>query len=456
MHKNGHYKTKNLQETTEPLPPHSQEAEESLLGSLIIDPDALYRVADTLFPEHFYVAKNRQVYEVILSLHAQGITPDVVTLGDKLRDQSDDDWGAFLVDIVTRTPSSCRIVDYSRSIISRATRRRMIKTASKIATMAYDTTDDVQTQIDTAESLIFDIRGESGGEGAAKPRVYTTQFLDRFERLREHDGRSLLGLPTGFIDLDKMTDGLQAPYLYILAARPSMGKSALALNISANLALNHGKRIAFFSLEMSESQLINRILAGELRIDSRQVQKPWTLPENEIPRIYEMAGRISDSKLFIDTTAGIRPAQIRARSMRLFAEHGLDLIVVDHLHLTNPDRELSRKDLEIGETCQSLAELGKTLNVPVLALSQLSRKVENRSDKRPTLGDLRESGKIEEDAFCVMFLYRDDYYNDLSERPNIVEVNIAKNREGATGTIDLYWHPQTVTFRNLAKEPIQL
>jgi replicative DNA helicase len=433
------------------LPPHSVEAEEAVIGALLVDPDAIYLIADFLMPGDFYLGKNRLIYQAILDLKGKGIFGDLVTLAAELsRDGDTDevDWIDHLARLVSEVPSSIGVRDYARVVEEKAMRRRMIQAAGKVASLAHTESGLIDEQLDEAETAVFQVRGERARQGVSKPRQYTTEYLEMFERLREN-GRGLIGLPTGFTDLDRLLGGLQAPYQYVLAARPGMGKSAMAINIAVHLALKHGKRIAFFSLEMSKMQIMNRINASLTGIDSQQIQRPWELTEQQVKLVYETTGRVSDSRLHIDPTEGISPAQIRAKCLRLYAEYGLDLVIIDHLHLVRPDRNMNRPDLEIGETTETFANLGKALNVPILTLAQLSRGVETRQNKRPQLSDLRESGRIEENAYCVMFLYRDDYYDELTDRPNVCEVVIPKHREGPTGSVDLHWKPGIVTFRNL-------
>jgi replicative DNA helicase len=330
----------------------------------------------------------------------------------------------------------------------------MIRVGGKIAALGYDEKESVDVQLDTAETMVFEVRGERSKDGMSKPRQYAGEYLDWFMSACEEP--TIVGLPTGFMDLDRLLDGLQAPWQYILAARPGMGKSSMAGQIAINATLNHGKRVAFFALEMSKKQLTNRITAYLTGINSRALKRPWEMPEHQRHLVREAVGRLSDSRLFIDDTSGITPAQVRAKTMRLYAEHGLDLVIVDHLHIMRPDRNLSRQDQEYGEMTKTLAELGKQINAPILTLAQLNRSVEARQNKRPLMSDLRESGAIEENAYAVMFLYRDDYYNELSDRPNVCEVIVSKNRDGGTGTADLIWQPQTTSFKNLRQEAISL
>jgi replicative DNA helicase len=320
--------------------------------------------------------------------------------------------------------------------------------------LGFDETENINHQLDSAETMVFEMRGERSKDGVSKPRQYTGDYLEWFMSAT-HEPKDI-GLPTGLIDLDRLIDGLQAPWQYVLAARPGMGKSSLAGQIAINATLNHGKRVAFFALEMSKRQIMNRSVAYLTGINSRALKRPWELGEQKHQLVNEAVGRLSDSRLFIDDTSGVSPAEVRAKTMRLYAEHGLDLVIVDHLHIMRPDRRLNRQDQEYGEMTKTLAELGKQINAPILTLAQLNRSVESRQNKRPQLSDLREAGAIEENAYGVMFMYRDDYYDDLSERPGVAEIIVAKNRDGETGSIDLLWKPETTSFRNMVSERINL
>lgn len=439
------------------LPPHSAESERAVIGSLLIDPDALHMVSDFLKPEDFYIGRHGLIYRLIQDMTAEGVRSDVITLATRLaaetkRPEVDevDDLTAF----ITAVPTSLGVRDYARTVEAASIRRKLIRVGGKIATMGYDEKEDLNTQLDQAETMIFEVRGERSKDGISRPRQYTGDYLEWFMSAVEKPKAS--GLPTGFADLDKLLGGLEAPHQYILAARPGMGKSALAGNIAVNLALSHGKRVLFFALEMSKSQIMHRLNASLTRINSRRIKMPWTLTESERVVVQESIGRISDSRLFIDDTENISPSEIRAKTMRLYAEHGIDLVIVDHLHIMRPDRRLNRQDQEYGEMTKTLASLGKQINAPILTLAQLNRSVESRQNKRPQMSDLRESGAIEENAYAVMFLYRDGYYDEMTDQPNTAELVIAKNRDGDTGTVNLFWHPQTAKFSNMASMAVEL
>lgn len=439
------------------LPPNSVESERAVIGSLLIDPDALHMVSDFLKPEDFYIGRHGLIYKLIQDISAEGLRIDVVTLGNRLAAetrQAESEEIGQLIGFTNDVPTSLGVRDYARTVEAMSIRRKMIQVGGKIAKLGYDEKEELNSQLDSAETMIFEVRGERSKDGMSKPRQYTGEYLEWFMSAVNEPRQ--VGLPTGFIDLDKLLGGLEAPWQYVLAARPGMGKSSMAGQIALDATLKHGKRVAFFALEMSKRQLTNRAVAYLTGIDSRQLKKPWELSESQRQATQEALGQISDGRLFIDDTEGISPAEVRAKTMRLYAEHGLDLVIVDHLHIMRPDRRLGRQDQEFGEMTKSLAALGKQINAPILTVAQLNRSVEARQNKRPQMSDLRESGAIEENAYAVMFLYRDDYYDDLSERPGVAEVIVAKNRDGYTGTADLIWKPQTTSFRNMVSERIEL
>jgi replicative DNA helicase len=587
------------------LPPHNVEAEEALLGSLLIDPDALFEVSSFLRPAAFYREANKWIYEAILVLNERREPVDFITLTDELRrrEQLEELGGeAYLIGLINTVPTSINAASYGRIVEATALRRRMVGAASTIANLAYDEAEDVNIVIDRAEQALFSISEERTTRDLVPVRQIARAYLDRIEELHAR-GEEMIGVPTGFTDLDRILSGLNKSDLIIIAARPGMGKSAFQMAISLNAARRHQKRVAIFNLEMSGEQLVQRMIAMETRIDSQRLRR-GSLQEHEWPIFYEAIGRLSEARIFIDDTPSITPTQLRTKCRRLYAEHGLDLILIDYLQLMQAERPTNNRVQEISEISRTLKGLARELDVPVLAAAQLSRAVEQRQDKRPMLSDLRDSGcltgdtlitladtgrrvrlnsligqsgfklwalnettwqlqpatvsrafstgvrpvfrlttrlgrtiratanhqfriyegwqrldqikpgdrlalpraipaesagsaasdicwdavvaiepdgeaevydltvpgphnfvandiiahnSIEQDADVVMFIYRDEYYHaDSTERPNIAEINIAKHRNGPTGAIDLYWHGQLATFRNLQRQEISL
>lgn len=440
------------------LPPHSVEAEEAVLGSLLIDPDAILEVASFLKPEAFYREQNKWIYQAILDLHEARDPLDFITLADTLRkrDQLEDAGGeAYLISLLNAVPTSVNARSYGRIVEAAAVRRRMLTAASSIANLAYDEDENVNVILDRAEQALFSISEERTTRDLVPVRDIARAYLDRVEELHAR-GDEMIGVPSGFTDVDKMLGGLNKSDLLIVAARPGMGKTSFLLGMALHAGLRHGKRIAMFNLEMSGEQLVQRMIAAETRIDSQRLRR-GQLYENEWPIFLESVGRLSEMRVFIDDTPGVTPLQLRTKCRRLYAEHGLDLVMVDYLQLMQAEYTTNNRVQEISEISRSLKGLARELDVPVVTASQLSRAVENRQEKRPQLSDLRDSGSIEQDADIVMFIYRDEYYNpETTDRPNIAEINVAKHRNGPTGAIDLYWHGKLATFRNLQRQEIKL
>jgi len=444
--------------STERVPPNNVEAEEALLGSLLIDPEAVFEVAAFLRPDAFYREQNKWIYQSILDLSERREPVDLITLTDDLRRKEllEEIGGeAYVIGLINTVPTSVNAYNYGKIVEAASVRRRMISAASSIANLAYEQDEDISVVIDRAERALFSVSEERTTRDLVPVKEIARAYLDRIEELNAR-GDDVIGVPTNFTDLDKLLGGLNKSDLVIVAARPGMGKTALQLAIGQAAARRFGKHVAIFSLEMSAEQLIQRMIAAETRIDSQRLRR-GELEEHEWPLFYEAVGRISETKLFIDDTPSITPMQLRTKARRLYAEHGIDLIMVDYLQLMQTERSQSNRVQEISEISRSLKGLARELDVPVLAASQLSRAVEQRQNKRPMLSDLRDSGSIEQDADVVLFIYRDDYYNtDSSERPNIAEIDIAKHRNGPTAVIDLYWHGQLATFRNLQRQEIAL
>ncbi len=442
----------------ERLPPHSIEAEEAVLGSLLIDPDAIFDVATFLKPESFYSVKNKWVYEAILSLNDRREPLDLVTLTEELRrrEHLEEVGGeAYIISLLHAVPTAINAESYGRLVEATAVRRQMIKAASDIANLAYNEAEDINVVIDRAEQALFSISEERTARDLVPIRTIASQYLEHIQELHAR-GDDVVGVPTGFTDLDRLLGGLNKSDLIIIAARPGMGKTSLQNAIALTAARRYNKRVAIFNLEMSGEQLVQRMIAAETRIDSQRLRR-GDLHADEWPIFMEAIGRLSETRIFIDDTPSITPNQLRTKCRRLYAEHGLDLVMIDYLQLMQAERSTNNRVMEISEISRALKGLARELDVPVVAAAQLSRAVEQRQDKRPQLSDLRDSGSIEQDADIVMFIYRDEYYNpDTTERPNIAEVAIAKHRNGPTGTIDLYWHGQLATFRNLQRQEISL
>ncbi len=440
------------------LPPSNVDAEEALLGSLLIDNDAIFDVASYLRPDAFYREKNKWIYECVLGLNERREPVDLITLSDELRrrNQLDEVGGeAYVIGLLNIVPTSIHAQHYGRIIEAASVRRRMISAASTIANLAFEQEEDIGVTIDRAEQALFSISEERTTRDLVAVKEVARSYLDRIEELHER-GDEVIGVPTSYTDLDRLLGGLNKSDLIIIAARPGMGKTALQLAIGQAAARRYGKRIAIFSLEMSAEQLVQRMIAAETRIDSQRLRR-GDLEEHEWPIFYEAVGRLSETQIFIDDTPSISPLQLRTKSRRLYSEVGIDLIMVDYLQLMQTERPYGNRVQEISEISRALKGLARELDIPVIANSQLSRAVEQRNDKRPMLSDLRDSGSIEQDADIVMFIYRDDYYNhDDSERPNIAEINIAKHRNGPTKVIDLFWQGQFATFRNLQQQKIKL
>lgn len=442
----------------ERLPPHSVEAEEAVLGSLLIDPDAIFEISGFLKPDAFYRTQNRWIYEAILNLSEARIPVDVVTLIEELRhrEQLDEIGGeSTVINLLNAVPTSINVEAYGKMVEAASIRRKLILAAGAIAKLAYNEAEDINVVLDRSEHALFSISEQRTTRDLVPVKDIAGAYLERIELLRER-GDEFIGIPTGFSDLDRLLSGLNRSDLIIIAARPGMGKTALQNAIALNAARRYDKRVAMFNLEMSGEQLVQRMISAETRIDSQRLRR-GDLAEGEWGIFLEALGRLSESRIFIDDTPSITPMQLRTKCRRLYAEHGLDLIMIDYLQLMQAERPSNNRVQEVSEISRELKSLARELDVPVVAAAQLSRAVEQRQNKRPMLSDLRDSGSIEQDADVVMFIYRDDYYNpENSEHPNIAEVNVAKHRNGPTGGIDLFWHGKLATFRNLHRQEIEL
>ena len=440
------------------LQPHNVDAEEAVLGALLIDPDAIIRVATFLNAKDFFLQRNGWVYEAILTLHSRREPTDLVTLTDELERQNrlaDIGGPAHLTDLINATPTSIHVEFYARIVERTALLRRLIDGATQIAQLAYEDNDDVGEIIDRAESIIFGVTERRVDRDLKPIRQIIDSYYDLIEYRSQHQGE-LMGIPTGLKDLDKLLGGLQRSDLIILAGRPGMGKTSMGLSIALQAARKWSKRIAIFSLEMSDEQLVQRLLSAETGIDSQRLRL-GQVHDNEWPVFIQATSLLADTGIFIDDTPAISAMELRTKARRLEAEHGLDMIIVDYMQLMRGDRRSENRQQEISYISRSLKELARELNIPVMALSQLSRAVESRHDKRPMLSDLRESGSIEQDADVVMFVYRDEIYNPDTEFPNLAEIIVAKHRSGPTGLFSIYFKKQLAQFVDLEvrTEPLE-
>ena len=422
------------------IPPHSVEAEQSVLGSILLDKDAMISVSETLIPEDFYKEAHKVIYESMLKLYNSQSEIDLITLTDELRDQGylDDIGGiAYITSLSTIVPTTSNIKYYINIVKEKSISRQLISAANDIINLGYDSSTKVEDVLENAEKKIFDISQERTTNDFQPINQVLTETLSMLEKLYEEKS-DVTGLTTGFRDLNKKINGLQRSDLLLIAARPAMGKTAFALNLVQNAALKGDASVAVFSLEMSKEQLVQRMVAAQSSVELKKI-KTGTLAANDWPRITDGMAVLSGAKIHIDDTPGIKISELRSKCRKLKIEKGLDLVLIDYLQLMEGEGHNESRQQEIAKISRSLKILAKELDCPVVALSQLSRAPEQRADHRPMLSDLRESGSIEQDADIVMFLYRDEYYNPDTERKNIGEVIVAKNRHGETGTVELVW-----------------
>lgn len=441
------------------LPPQNPEAEQSVLGSLLLDRDAIIKIADILVADDFYDDKHRMIYRSILRLYDERASIDILTVSNKLDEGSSlEKTGGmgYLTTLVNSVPSAANVVHYAQIVRRKGTLRRLISQATEIVNLGYQESNDIEDILDQAEQKLFSVSQKSLKQNFVGISDILHETFDRLDELHREKGK-LRGIPTGFNDLDSKLGGLQNSDLIILAARPSMGKTSLALDIVRQVAMNEKKAVGIFSLEMSKDQLVDRLLAAQADVDlwkMRTGRLSDVGPDNDFERIGHALGQLSEAPIFIDDSGSMNIMELRTKARRLQAEHDLDLIVVDYLQLMQ-GRSTDNRVQEVSEISRSLKILAKELNIPVLALSQLSRAVEQRGgDKKPQLSDLRESGSIEQDADVVLFIYRDDMYTGKeSKKPNVAEILIRKHRNGPTGEIELFFDAEKTSFKNLAKTP---
>lgn len=435
---------------SERMAPHNTEAEEAALGSLLLDPDAIFRIASFLDPKDFYREKNGWIYDAIRDLHDRREPADFVTLCDELerRGQLEEVGGAaYITYLINTVPTAIHAEYYARIVERTAILRRLISAAGQIAAIAYEDTDDVDEVVDRAEQTLFAVSQRRIARDLVPIKQVIGEYYDRIDYLYQHRGE-LIGVPTGFLLLDRLLGGLQPSDLIIVAGRPSTGKTSLVLSIAQSAARKHNQRVALFSLEMSSEQVVQRLISAETGIDSQRLRQ-GDLRDDEWTLFVEATGILAESPIFVDDTPSISALQMRTKARRLHAEHGLDLIIVDYLQLMRGDTRAENRVQEISSICQALKALSRELNVPLIAVSQLSRAVETRKDHKPLLSDLRESGSIEQDADVVMFIYREELYDEDTEFKNIADIIVAKHRNGPTGTIPLYFKKELAQFHEV-------
>jgi replicative DNA helicase len=436
--------------SVERLPPQNVEAEQAVLGSLLIDREAIVRVAPFLRAEDFYRESHAQIYQTIVDLFERREPADFVTLCDTLerRNLLDAVGGpAYVTSLINAVPTSIHVEHYGRIVETAALRRRLIDAAGQIARFAYEEDRDLEEVVDRSEAILFEVTERRESKDLVRLRQLLNEYYDRLEYLQQHR-EELVGLPTSFIDLDKLLGGLQRSDLVIIAGRPGTGKTSLALNMAQSAALKHKAVVGFFTLEMSGEQLVQRMIASETGIDSRRLMVA-DIHDLEWERFLKASGDLSETLVFVDDTPSPTPLEIRSKCRRLAAEYDLDLVIIDYLQLMTGGVRSENRQQEISYISRSLKGLARELRVPVVALSQLSRAVEARQDKRPILSDLRESGSLEQDADVVMFIYRDELYDELTDRRNIADIIVAKHRNGPTGQVSLRFSKEQTRFSDL-------
>lgn len=439
------------------LPPQNIEAEHAVLGTILLQDKALLKIVEILKPDDFYRDAHKTIFAAMLSLFEKREPHDLITVTGLLADQNklEDVGGAsYLASLTDIIPFSGTLVHHANIIRKKSILRRLIQTTSEVTARCFDAQDDIESLIDEAEKTIFEIAHTNKGQGFLPMASIVPKAFDRITNLFEKQ-EHITGVATGYEELDRITAGLQPAELIILAARPSMGKTALAMNIVQHAALISKATVAVFSLEMSMESLALRMLCSVGRIDSQRI-RTGKLQDNDWPKLTRATGMLSDASIHIDDTAGLSALEMRAKARRLKSEHNLGLIVVDYLQLMQGKSNYENRTQEISDISRSLKAMAKELNVPVLALSQLNRSLENRTDKRPQLADLRESGAIEQDADVIMFIYRDEVYNRAEDNPNrgLAEIIIAKQRNGPTGMVKMTFLGEYTTFENYTTRPV--
>src|SRR3990167_4933475 len=431
------------------VPPHNEEAEQSVLGSILIDKDAISIVSEIISPNDFYSGVNGVVYSAMLSLYEKRKPIDILTLTDELKKNKTNDRidTAYLTSLVETVPTAANVEHYAKIIKENATKRSLISLGGEIAQMGFTEDKEADELLDKAEAVIFSISQGHGTKGFVQLKEMLAQSFDRIDELHK-GGAGLRGVRTGFVDLDNILSGMQASNMLILASRPGQGKTAMIANISQYVAVSEKIPVGIFSLEMSQEEIVDRLLVGQADVDAWRL-KTGKLSEPDFAKLSEAMGLLADAPIFIDDTPGISVAEIRTRARRLQLEHQIGLLIVDYLQLVDPGKHYDNRVQEVSIVSQSLKNLARELKIPVVAVSQLSRAVEHRGEKRPQLADLRESGAIEQDADVVMFIYRIE-----ESVGNVIPTKllIAKHRNGPTGEIDLLFRGDRIRFYNVEKK----
>ena len=435
------------------IPPHDIEAEQAIIGSMLTDKDAVISSIEVLKEEDFYREDNKAIYSAILNLYAKNEPIDIITVKAELVEAGNFERVGgmeYLASLPDKVPTTANVERYIKIVDEKYMLRKLIQSANDLIALGYDETEEVDNILDMAEKKVFDLTQSKNATGYSSIKDVLVESFAELEKLYNQKGH-ITGVSTGFSDLDYKTSGFHGSDLIILAARPAMGKSAFAINVATNAAVQNKVPVAIFNLEMSKEQIGNRILCSEAMVDSNKI-RTGQIEDGDWMKLADTLSVLSDAPIYIDDTPGISIMEIRAKCRKLKIEKDIGLIVIDYLQLIQGSgKKNSSREQEISEISRSLKILAKELNVPVIALSQLSRGAEKRDDKRPMLSDLRESGAIEQDADIVVFLYRDDYYNEDSEEKNVAEVILAKHRGGSTGTVKLAWMPSYTKFANLER-----
>ena len=429
------------------IPPQNLEAERSTLGSMLLDKEAIFRAMEILRPEDFYKEAHRIIFQAVVSLANRNEAVDLVTVTEELRqkNQLEDVGGVpYLTSLVNAVPTAANVEFYARIVEEKALLRGLIQTATEIVNQGYEGAEEVEKIIDQAEQAIFNVAQRRTTRGYTLLKDTLNEAFEKIEKIFESKG-GVTGIPTGYSDFDRYTAGLQPSDLIILAARPGMGKTTFALNIAQYAAVEMRIPTVIFSLEMSKEQLAMKLLCAEAGVDNQRI-RTGALTDADWPRLSRALGRLSEARMYIDDTPGVSVMEVRAKARRIKAEEGLGLVIIDYLQLMQGRAKAESRQQEVSEISRGLKALARELSVPIIALSQLSRAVEQRTVKIPTLADLRESGSLEQDADIVLFLYRDDYYNPETEKKNITELIIAKHRNGPLGSVEFFFQKDCSKF----------